>query len=35
MTQVNLSMKQTHRHGEQTCSCQWKREVGEEWINWD
>ena len=32
MTQVNLSIKQSHRHAEQTCSCQWKGEVGEEWI---
>ena len=22
MTQMNLSMKQTHRHREQTCGCQ-------------
>ena len=30
MTQVNTFMKQkqTHRHGEQTCSCQGEREVG-------
>ena len=29
---MDLSMKQTHRHREQTCSCQEGGEVGEEWI---
>lgn len=32
MTQANLSMrwKQTHRHREQTCGCQWEGGGGEE-----
>ena len=31
MTQMNLLMKQTQNHREQTCSCQGDG-VGEEWI---
>ena len=29
---MNLSMKQTHIHREQTCSCQAGEELGEGWI---
>ena len=25
MSQINLSTKQTHRHGEDTCNCQGER----------
>ena len=34
ITQMNLSMKekQTHKHREQTCSCQGGEGVGEGWI---
>ena len=32
MTQMNLFMKQTHRHTEQTCGCQGGGRVEEEWI---
>ena len=32
MTQMNLSMKQTHRHREQTCGCQGWWVVEEGWI---
>ena len=31
MTQMNLSMKQIHRHREQTCGCQGKVGRGMEW----
>ena len=33
MTQMNLSTKQkwTHRHREQTCGCQGRREGGMDW----
>ena len=27
-----VKKKQTHRHREQTCGCQWGGEVGEGWI---
>ena len=29
MTQKNMSTKQTHRHREQTCGCQWGGGMGE------
>ena len=32
MTQMNLSMRQNHRHGGQTCGCQRGPGVGEGWI---
>ena len=32
MTQMNLSMKQTHRHREHTGGCQGGGGVGEGWI---
>ena len=31
MTQMNLPMKQTHRHREQTCGCQGGGSVREGW----
>ena len=36
MTQMNISMKQTHRHREQTCGCQGEEggDVGMDWEFW-
>ena len=31
MTQMNISMKQTHRHREQTCGCQGEGGEGMDW----
>ena len=35
MTQVNLSMKQTHRNKEQTCDCVATGERGGGGMNWE
>ena len=37
MAQINLSTKekQTHRHREQTCGCQGRREGGRRRVNWE
>ena len=32
MTQMNISMIQTHKHREQTCGCQGRERIGEERI---